>query len=274
MRQVHLKQYPVFLFSFFLAVTFISCAHTRSVRTKIYEDRRTNVTLREWVNRDNKQVNKHYDQPVDFALDDLKYLLGSIAYQEKTLFGWSDVKRVFTADELYRTTPHLVTAFAQADGGGEVLFRLRSAKPGLIFSAERISDGIMFVKDGKLNCLFSNIDMRSETDLYEGNPRKYYAGALWSLVANNWQKLVEDDSGIHHNWIEIDIERGLAEKRKVENIIKRKLMKKRISPQRKPQPAQQPDNWNDWDTNNEVEAPPLPDVYFPDELPPEQQISD
>jgi hypothetical protein len=269
MRQVHQERYPVF-FSLFLAIIFMSCAHTRSVRTKIFEDRRTNVTLREWVDRDNKQVDMKYNQPVDFALDELKYLLGSVAYQEKTLFGWSDVKRVFTADELYRTTPYLVTAFKQADGGSEVMFRLHSAKPGLIFSAERISDGIMFVRDGKLNCLFSNIDMRSETDLYEGNPRKYYAGALWSLVANDWQELVEDEGGIHHNWIEIDIKQGLAEKRQVENILQRKLIRKRIPPQRKPQLAQ-PENWNDWDTDNEVEVQPLPDVYFPDELPPGQQ---
>lgn len=270
MRQVHRKQYPAFLLPFFLAIIFTSCAHTSSVRTKIFEDRRTSVTLRDWVNRDNKQVDAKYDQPADFAVNDLKYLLGSVGYQEKTLFGWSDVKRVFSADELYRTTPHLVTAFKQAGGGSEVMFRLHSAKPGLVFSAERISDGIMFVKDGKLNCLFSNIDMRSETDLYEGNPRKYYAGALWGLVTNDWQKLVEDEGGIHHNWIEIDIEQGLAEKRKVENILQRKLLRKRLPLEKKPQPAQ-PENWDDWETDNEVEAPPLPDVYFPDELPPEQQ---
>ena len=92
----------------FLLCAFIlsSCAQSRSTKTKIYEDRRTGITLRKDVDRTTALLTPAYVHPMTFEVEDLKYLLGSISYRKKELFGWSELARVFNADELYRLTPH------------------------------------------------------------------------------------------------------------------------------------------------------------------------
>ncbi len=243
------------------ALAFGSCAQTRTVKTKIYEDRRTGVTLHRAVGRDKVPFAKGYSHPAAFAVDDLKFLLGAIGYQEKGLFGWTEVKRVFTADELYRMTPHMVEAFAKATPDDEVLFRLTTAKRRAFFFSERFTNGRMYVKDGKLNCLFDNVDVSpSSTDIYDGDPRNYYSGTSWRLAKNDWQSLVEDEKGTHYNWIELDIERGLAEKSRRERALRERLERRRAE-----EPKVQPEkgHWEDWEPNEAVEGEMEGDVYFP-----------
>jgi hypothetical protein len=263
-----MKTFAGAVLSALLVAVVASCAQTRSIKTPIFEDRRTGVVLYGRVDQSNVPVAMSYAHPFEFKLDDLKYLLASISFQEKKLLGWSDIMRVFTADELYRMTPHLVAAFAQADSSQEAQFQLRTAKPGSLFYFERFTNGTMFVKDGKLNCAFANLDARSESDLYEGNPRKYYAGGLWTLVVKEGQALVEDEGGVHNNWIQLDIESGLAQKRQVDEAIKKRQRSRRRPPAEKQPQPQEPENWQDWSEDAVIqEEQPLPDVYFPDELP-------
>ena len=94
-----------------------SCAHARTVKTKVYEDRRTDVVLRRVVGGDRIPFARGHSHPATFTVEDLKYLLGEIAYREKGLFGWSEIRSVFAADELYRLGPPLVEAFAKATPG-------------------------------------------------------------------------------------------------------------------------------------------------------------
>ncbi len=251
----------------FLCVLVVcSCAQTRSVTTRVYEDRRTEVALRRTVGRDSSPLSKNYSHPAEFEESDLKFLLSSIRYQEKGFFEWSELRRVFSADELYRIAPHLVKAFAEASPDDEIVFGLKSAKPGVLFASERFTNGTMFVRDKKLNCLFSNLNIKPGlTEPYDANPRKYYAGQLWRLDARDWHTLVEGDKGIHYNWIELDIEQGLAKKRRIEEAYKRRLERRQTrEPRRKPEEVQ----WEDWEPDEIVEEEkfePDEDVYFPPE---------
>jgi hypothetical protein len=242
-------------------LAFGSCAQTRTVKTKIYEDRRTGVTLHRAVGRDKVPFAKGYSHPVGFDVEDLKFLLGAIGYHEKGLFGWSEVRGVFTADELYRLTPHMAEAFAKATPDDEVLFRLTTAKRGAFFFSERFTNGRMFVKEGKLNCLFANVDVNpASTDIYDGDPRNYYSGVSWRLAKRDWQSLVEGEKGTHYNWVEMDLERGLAEKGRRERALREKLERRRAE-----EISGQPEKsrWEDWEPNEAVKPEMEEDVYFP-----------
>ena len=226
-------------------MVFSACAQTRTVKTSIYQDRRTGVALRKEVNREAIPLAMGHSHPVEFRAEDLKYLLKSILYKEKGLFGWSETKQVFTAYGLYRLTPHLLEGFAKATPDDEVLFHLTSVKRGTFFGSEGFTNGTLFVKEGKLNCLFANIDIRPDIiDMYDGSPRNHYAGALWKLVTNDWQNLVEGVKGTHYNWIEIDIEQGLLEKQQTkERALMRQIKRRRIMKQKE---QKKKSGWEDW----------------------------
>ncbi len=227
-------------------VSFVACAQTKTV--KIYEDLRTGVTLHKVARRDT-QASPAYSHPFAFEAEDLEFLLSTIGATEKGFFGWSEVESVFTAEELYRITPHMVEAFAKAAPDDEALFRLTSAKAGVVFASERFTNGAMFVKDKKLNCVFANVNIKPHvSEAYDGDPRNYYSGSLWKLVKKDWQTLFEDDRGTHYNWIVLDIEAGLAEKQRAEQAA-RQEQKRRRSLKR---PSGEGTGWQDWQPDDVI----------------------
>ena len=76
-----------------LALCACSCAQTSVVRTRIYEDPRLEISLYRRAASDATQPAAAYSHPADFKVEELKYLLDSIRYREKSLFGWT--KAVF-----------------------------------------------------------------------------------------------------------------------------------------------------------------------------------
>ena len=201
-------------------LVFCACAQTRSVTTPIYRDRNLKISLHKVVDTETSLVVADNSHPAAFEVDELGYILGRVRYEEKGLFGWAAARAVFSADEIYRITPHLVEAFAKATPGGEVIFTSRSIKAGALFSSRKFTNGRMFVKGSALNCLFANINVRDEvSDAYAGDPRKVYGGASSRLVTNEWQSLVEGGGGVYYNWIEIEIEKALAEKAGIDSIL-------------------------------------------------------
>lgn len=234
-----------FILLFLFAFAAGGCAQTHTIRTKVHEDRRLEVTLYRVVGPDSIPLEKGYSHPVDFKVEDLKYFLRSIRYREKALFGWSDAKRVFSAAELYRMAPHLVDAFAKAESDDEVVFRSNAAKIGTLFSSERLTDGRMFLRNGKLNCIFGNINANPHaSNIFKGDPRKVYAGALSELVTNDWQNLVAGERGTHYNWIEIDYERALTEKKGMERVMRRRSERGRAVERMR---RRETEGWVDWE---------------------------
>jgi hypothetical protein len=207
------------------------------------------------VEQDDAAIAKDYSHPVQFGVEDLKYLLSTIAYEEKGLFGWSEARSVFTADELYRLGPHLVEAFAQATPDDEVVFQLTSAKPGLIFASERFTNGRLFLKDKNLNCVFANVNLRPDMDsVYDGEPRNYYAGTLWRLVIREGQTLAEGKKGTHYNWLMMDWETILKEKKLRDQARREQLQKRRVlKMKQQQQQRQQETGWTDWESDEVLE---------------------
>ncbi len=232
-------------------LVFCACAQTRSVTTPIYKDRNLNIPLRKVVDTERSPGVADNSQPAAFEVDELKYILGSVHYEEKRLFGWADARAVVSADEIYWITPHLVEAFAKATPGDEVVFTSRSIKAGALFSSRRFTNGRMFVKGSALNCLFANINVRGEaSDAYAGDPRKVYGGASSRLVTNEWQSLVEGEGGVHYNWTEIEVEKALSEKAGIDSILKmRAKIRKAVESQRLDETVV----WEEWEPDRTAE---------------------
>jgi hypothetical protein len=250
------------------AFVLCSCAQTRVVKTKIYGDRGQTISLRKEVSADAVPVAKGYSHPITFEPEDLKYIMSSIGYQEKGLFGWSDTQRLFTAEQLYRLTPHLLEGLAKATPDDEVLFSSTGARSGFLFATNRYTDGSMFVKDGKVNFIFGNINVKNDVDvIYEGDPRKEYAGVLSRLVVKDWQRLVEGEKGTHYNWIELDYDAGLAKRKRRERLIQERLERRRAIIQRR---EKKETGWEDWESDEAIEEPTgsiEDDVFWPEESP-------
>jgi len=233
------------------ALIVCSCAQTKSSKISVFEDRRQKVALYRSLGPDGAPVGKGYAHPIEIDVADLKYLLRTINYREKGLFGWSEFRPVFAAEELYRLAPHLIEAFAKASPDDEILFSSKAVKGGSIFSSERFTDGRMFLKDDKLNCLFGNINIKlATTDKYEGDPRKDYAGVFSKLVADSWQTLVEGPKGIHYNWIELDYKVALAKKVESERKARARLKRTRAIKQEK---EFKETGWEEWNPGDAVE---------------------
>ncbi len=257
----------VFTIAALCVFTVCSCAQTKTVKVKIYGDRYQQIMLHKKIDAEGNPVATGFAHPVDFDVNNLKYLLRSIQYQDKGFFGWSEFKPVFAANELYRLGPHLAEAFANASPDDEIVFQSTAAKGGTVFASERYTDGVMFVKDNKLNCLFGNINVKlATTEKYEGDPRKEYAGVLVKLVARDWQKLVEGPKGTHYNWIEIDSKSVLARKMKAERMARERL--KRIREMHKDREIKE-SGWEDWEpgetVHEEEETSIEDDVVWPSE---------
>jgi hypothetical protein len=234
--------------SLLLPLIVCACAQTREIRTIIHKDRHTEVELLRVVEGEEGSTAGDYSHPHAFNIENLKYILKGVSYEDKSLFGWAAARAVFSASELYRLAPYLVEGFAKAGPGDEVVFSSTSAKPGALFSSKRFTNGRMFVKAGKLNCLFANINTRDEaSEAYDGDPRKRYGGASSRLVTNDLQSLVEGEGGVHYNWVKIEIDSALAEKASLERIIRMraeplKAIEKRIEREK----VRESVYWEEW----------------------------
>ncbi|GAB4343491.1 MAG: hypothetical protein Kow0099_22000 [Candidatus Abyssubacteria bacterium] len=244
-------------------VTVTGCAQTRTVKTEIYRDRQMEIALRSMVGPEGQPLQRGYSHPASFEPDELKYLLASLKFRERGLLGWSEAKRVFTSAELYRLAPHLIEAFAKATPEDEISFRVLTPRPALVFYTDRITDGSMFVKDDKLNVVFGNIAMNpNATEMYEGDPRLFYAGRLWELAPKEWHTLVKGERGIHYNWVELDTQVGLAQLQRVQQL----LLRQRSRKERERIRTMEDMDWSDWEPDEAVSPPEEnPSAYLPDE---------
>ena len=135
--------------------------------------------------------------------------------------------------------------------GDEIVFSSDAAKSGGLFSSARLTSGRMFVKNGKLNCIFGNINIRTgnmndyDRDAYDDDdPRREYGGSLARLTTNDWQELVVGKKGVHYNWIAIEIEQAMAAKTNSERARKARAIKRRTIEQERERESVY---WEDWE---------------------------
>ncbi len=87
-------------------------------------------------------------------------------------------------------------------------------------------------------------------ETYDGDPRNYYSGIMWRLTIKDWQNLVKGEKGTHYNWIELDFERGIEEKKQKERAIREKAARRRALKKKR---RREKIGWEDWVPDEAVE---------------------
>ena len=202
MRQSMKKSYlPAILIPYLLVgVCFFSCAGKKYIKTPIYEDEWIAVRLEEQQTKGKKIVEQNFNHPYVIKEDNLKATLQSI-YFRKNPFVFKKSKKDFPAfslDEIDLLAPHIVAALAKANPNQRIYFSSKADKPGLIFSRDTLSNGVIFIKDDKFNIVFANLNYElkestvssTDTGYYTGDPLdKAASSSLWEVAPEAYQSL-------------------------------------------------------------------------------------
>ncbi len=155
---------------------------------------------------------ENLQHPAELSPELVEQIIAAIRYTRPfvNLGGLSKGKdyELLTAEEAGSIAPYISQAFAQANSSQWVDFSLEVHRGVLfIFGSDQLTDGVAFMKDGKLNIAFRNI---SEKISAEGTPNivsplKSSAGTA-KLVPGKGLELAKNKKGkTVDNWLVIDL---------------------------------------------------------------------
>ena len=155
------------------------------------------------------------DQPAEISAEQMKKMLASIRYARAWVnlpgsLGAKTTKEydLFSDEEAGEIAGYLAKALNQADSGQWVDFSLECFRGKSFIGLDRLTDGIAFVKDGKLNLVFRNVGetvSASEESVNDSDPFKYYPGSS-KLIAVAGQELGQNNKGkTVKNWLLIPL---------------------------------------------------------------------
>jgi hypothetical protein len=155
------------------------------------------------------------DQPVDISSEQMKKILTSIRYSRAWVnlpgsLGKKTTKDydLFTAEEVGELSVYLAKALSQADSSQWVDFSLECFRGKSFIGLDRLTDGIAFVQDGKLNLVFRNVSetlSANEDSVNDSDPFKYYPGSS-KLIVGPGQELGKTKKGkATKNWMIIPL---------------------------------------------------------------------
>jgi hypothetical protein len=84
-------------------------------------------------------------------------ILAAVGVEEFSFFKWRDGGALLVAEDVAQLAPRLTDGLRKAGPDQWVYFSVRNVPRALTFGVVRFTDGIAFVKDGKLNLVFDNI---------------------------------------------------------------------------------------------------------------------
>ena len=153
------------------------------------------------------------EHPQELSLELLKEILLAIEYQRP----WVNIPftkpkgkqyQLFLPEEIEKFIPHLAEGFKQANSSQWLNFSVRCQRGKLFIGAERITDGVAFIKEGKLNLVFRNIAEKLGVDenLNTSNPLKYYPGSAYLVEKEGFSLKRNKRSKPISNWLVVDLE--------------------------------------------------------------------
>jgi hypothetical protein len=98
-----------------------------------------------------------YDHPVTLSSEQVGKILAAVGIEEFSFFKWRDESVLLAAEDAAQLAPKLADGLRKARADQWVYFSVRNTPKRMTFGAVRFSDGIAFVKEGKLNLVFDNI---------------------------------------------------------------------------------------------------------------------
>lgn len=158
-----------------------------------------------------KEIGK-LEHPADISPEQILKVLTSIKYQRALInlgaLGKPKEYDLFTKEEAEIITPYISQAFKEANSSQWVDFSIEVHRgPGLIFGSDQLTDGVLFIKNGKLNIAFRNISMKLGVDDTPNivSPIKAYPGSA-KLIPKENQELAKNKKGKNvYNWLIIDL---------------------------------------------------------------------
>jgi len=188
----------------FSAAAFLNsqAAHSFSfTRTKVIFSKGPDTWVK--ITRSKKKV-RPLDHPHKFDQQQMESLLNALQYFQPGFFSVTGNKGkvydLFTEEETGLIAAPLVEAFETADTEQWVDFSVTTFRGQLLIGSFRQTDGVMFVKNGKLNIIIRNIAEKKNPseELASYDPTTGYRG-MSHLVKIPASELKDD------NWLIIDL---------------------------------------------------------------------
>jgi hypothetical protein len=194
------------------------CGKAGIVHMDIYTQGRDLVRLSHELDKGGTVVPRGYDHPAKWTPEQLTTVLSGIEYQEYSFFAWRKAKRVFIDAEIVKLAPALAKAFAQATPDQWTDFTITARKRDYLWPTPRITNGMFFVQNGKLNLVLLNLNFEvvDEDQRATGDPRKRFAIETYRLVEGpnrSRPPVVAKDPFLrreHANWLILDVPAILA----------------------------------------------------------------
>jgi hypothetical protein len=152
---------------------FAACGPTLKQVTLQQKDSE-HVFLQSLVEKDGQVVPQHYDHPATLTAAQVDAMLAAIRFEEHMFFAWRDRGPLFIDEERAKLAPWLADALQKATPDQWVHFAVTGMKRDLLFKTKHLTDGVCFVKDGKLHLVIANINFEMidpEKDFYRLDPR-------------------------------------------------------------------------------------------------------
>jgi hypothetical protein len=105
-----------------------------------------------------------YDHPATISSEQIGRVLAAVAIEEFSFFKWREAGVIFAPEDAALLAPNLAEALRKAGPEQWVYFSARNVPKAFTFGAVRFSDGIAFVKAGKLNLVFDNVGYVENVD--------------------------------------------------------------------------------------------------------------
>lgn len=154
-----------------------------------------------------------FSHPAELKADQIRIVLESIKVRQKSFFKWSDPQNLFLDEEIERLAPRLTEALQKANSDQWIYFSSAVEKPGFLVDRLRLSDGICYLKEGKLNVVFSNINfaiLGDNSELKDGDPRLHGPETFYQFV-------VEQEKGYYN--AEVDPKDPRLSKQKTQWLV-------------------------------------------------------
>lgn len=187
--------------------------------TVVTEDGREHVWLQHEVEKKDgveQPISQGFEHPVELSGVEMEALLKELMKKDYAFFKWSEAKSIFIDEEVKKLAPDLAKALMAVSSSQWVHFSVIGNRRRVVSDYPAITDGMCFVKDGKLNIIFSNIseDLEDKVEkLFVGDPREVYRFASVRVHSTPEKKInlppvIEGDPWLskeRENWLTIDL---------------------------------------------------------------------
>jgi len=208
-----MKKTAVVLLSLFTLSLFVltGCA-SKTIHTPIFEKGEEHVWLEQ---HSNGATGTGYDHPVEIEVVQVKTILASIKTENLFFSKWKEGENVFNDEEASRLAPLLSEALGKANSNQWINFSILVIRDGYVGKTDHLTDGIAFVKEGKINIVFLNINheiiIANMERPYDRKKKRNYGDPRLITSTDYFVRLLSDPakgyskpSTEHNNWIIID----------------------------------------------------------------------